>query len=212
MVRCVATRRSGLDLRCCARRYVALLHAAVCWACGPALLRSTRSDVTLHCYTLQCAGSALLCPTRSDGTLRCYTLHCCSGLGLRCWIAWYIALLHAAVGWACAAACDGIAWYIALLRCEVHAAKSWACADARGGIVWYVALLRGVVHSAKGLACADARGGIAWCVDLLYAHCVVEGGLLPAGPLRAWPCSTSLMPWLKLCPVAMSVGAAQLLR
>ena len=186
MVRCVATRRSGLDLRCCARRYVALLHAAVCWACGPALLRSTRSDVMLRCYTLQCAGSALLCPTRSDCTLRCYTLHCYSGLGLRCWIAWYIALLHAAVGCACAAACDGIAWYVALLR--------------------------GVVHSAKGLACADARGGIAWCVDLLYAHCVVEGGLLPAGPLRAWPCSTSLLPWLKLCPVAMSVGAAQLLR
>ena len=30
-------------------------------------------------------------------------------------------------------------------------------------------------------------------------NCVVPGGLFPAGPLRAWPCSTSLLPRLPLC-------------
>ena len=98
-------------------------------------------------------------------------------------IAWYVALLlaavrracaaapdgierhvhlqYAAAGWACAAAYDGIAGYFAFL----HAAVCWVCAAAFDENTRYVALL----HSARGWACAAAPVEIAWYVDLLHA-------------------------------------------
>ena len=38
-------------------------------------------------------------------------------------IAWYVALLYAAMGWGCAAALDENPWYVALL----HSEGGWAC-------------------------------------------------------------------------------------
>ena len=55
----------------------------------------------------------------------------CSGLGLRCCadeIALYVALLHAAGGWACISPTDEIGWYVALLcapLCGTKRAAPW---------------------------------------------------------------------------------------
>ena len=82
-------------------------------------------------------------------------------------------------------------------------ALGWARAAGLNEIAWYYSLL----HAVLGWACAAAPDGIAWYVFCYTLHCVVPGGLLPAGPLRAWPCS---LPGLTLGPVAMA--AALLLR
>ena len=89
------------------------------------------------------------------------------------------------------------------LRTQEYVAAGWACAAGLNEIAWYYSLL----HAVLGWACAAAPDGIAWYVFCYTLHCVVPGGLLPAGPLRAWPCS---LPGLTLCPVAMA--AALLLR
>ena len=129
----------------------------------------------------------LHCSARRDQMARCFAV-CCSALGLRCCarrdcrfvallhaavglaraaapdeIAWYVVLLYTAVGWVCqcALALDENAWYVALL----HAAGGWACATAPDESAWYVDLL----HAAVGWACAAAPEGINWYVALLSA-------------------------------------------
>ena len=76
-------------------------------------------------------------------------------------------MIQAAVGWACAAALDGIAWYVALLfaavcllvlLCLLVVEVGCECAAAPDGIKWYIVVL----FAAVCWACSDVPDEIAW--------------------------------------------------
>ena len=105
MVRCFATRCSGLDrpLLRSTGSHGTLLRYTLQWA-GPALLRPTRSHGTLLCYTLQWAGPALLlqhyCSAALDGIAWYDALLiaplCCAWSAAPCWLAESLALHYIA--------------------------------------------------------------------------------------------------------------------
>ena len=70
------------------------------------------ADSMVRCFATGCSGLGLRCCARRNRMVRCMAIRCSvlAGPAVPDEIAWYVALLQAEMGCACAAAPDGIAW------------------------------------------------------------------------------------------------------